>query len=86
MKLVISSQEVYGLFAMLQFLIILGLLKQASQELINYLMVYANIRFLLDRTDFIRRMNPINSLKKWLLNILVPYIEGSNKKKGKDKK
>ncbi len=49
-------------------------------------MVYANIRFLLDRTDFIRRMNPINSLKKWLLNILVPYIEGTNKKKGKDKK
>ena len=49
-------------------------------------MVYANIRFLLERTDFIRRMNPINSLKKWLLNILVPYIEGSNKKKGKDKK
>ena len=44
-------------------------------------MVYANIRFLLERTDFIRRMNPINSLKKWLLNILVPYIEGSNKKR-----
>ena len=28
-------------------------------------------------------MNPINSFKKWLLNILVPYIEGSKKKKGK---
>ncbi len=28
-------------------------------------------------------MNPINSFKKWLLNILVPYIEGSNKKKEK---
>ncbi len=28
-------------------------------------------------------MNPINSFKKWLLNILVPYIEGSKKKKEK---
>ena len=65
---------------MLQFLIRLGLLKPASQELINYLMGYANIRFLLERTDIIRRMNPINSLKKWLLNILVPYIEGTKKK------
>ena len=26
-------------------------------------------------------MNPINAFKKWLLNILVPYIEGTNKKK-----
>ena len=26
-------------------------------------------------------MNPINSLKKWLLNILVPFIEGDKKKK-----
>jgi len=26
-------------------------------------------------------MKPINSLKKWLLNILVPFIEGTNKKK-----
>jgi len=23
----------------------------------------------------------LNSFKKWLLNILVPYIEGTNKKK-----
>ena len=38
----------------LQFLIILDLLKQASQELINYLMVYANIKFLLERTDVMR--------------------------------
>jgi len=30
-------------------------------------------------------MNPINSFKKWLLNIFVPYIEGTNKKK-QDKK
>jgi len=30
-------------------------------------------------------MKPLNSFKKWLLNILVPYIEGTNKKK-KDKK
>jgi len=30
-------------------------------------------------------MKPLNSFKKWLLNILVPYIEG-NKKKNKDKK
>ena len=29
-------------------------------------------------------MKPLNSFKKWLLNILVPYIEGTNKKK-KDK-
>ena len=26
-------------------------------------------------------MNPINAFKKWLLNILGPYIEGTNKKK-----
>ena len=81
MRLVVLSQEASGLFAMLQFLIRLDLLKPESQELINYLMVYANIKFLLKRPDFIRRMNPINSLKKLLLNILVPYIEGSNKKK-----
>ncbi len=30
-------------------------------------------------------MKPLNSFKKWLLNILVPYIEGTNKKK-EDKK
>ncbi len=28
-------------------------------------------------------MNPIISFKKWLLNILVPYIEGTQKKKEK---
>jgi len=26
-------------------------------------------------------MNPINAFKKWLLNILVPYIEGTKKTK-----
>jgi len=26
-------------------------------------------------------MKPLSSFKKWLLNILVPYIEGANKKK-----
>jgi hypothetical protein len=30
-------------------------------------------------------MNPINYFKKWLLNILMPYIEGKSKKKAKDK-
>jgi len=30
-------------------------------------------------------MKQLNSFKKWLLNILVPYIEGTYKKK-KDKK
>jgi len=30
-------------------------------------------------------MKPLNSFKKWLLNILVPYIE-STKKKKEDKK
>jgi len=30
-------------------------------------------------------MKPLNAFKKWLLNILVPYIEGTNKKKD-DKK
>jgi len=30
-------------------------------------------------------MKLLNSFKKWLLNILVPYIEGTNKKK-EDKK
>tara|TARA_B100000575_G_scaffold223623_1_gene184075 strand:+ start:234 stop:335 length:102 start_codon:yes stop_codon:yes gene_type:complete len=27
------------------------------------------------------KMNPINFFKKWLLNILVPFIEGKKKKK-----
>ena len=26
-------------------------------------------------------MNPFNAFKKWLLNILMPYIEGTKKKK-----
>jgi len=26
-------------------------------------------------------MKPLSSFKKWLLNILVPYIEGTKKKK-----
>jgi len=26
-------------------------------------------------------MKTLNSFKKWLLNIFVPYIEGTNKKK-----
>ena len=30
-------------------------------------------------------MNPINSFKKLLINILKPYIEGTNKQKDKDK-
>ena len=30
-------------------------------------------------------MNPINSFKRWLLNILVPFIEGDNKRKESDK-
>jgi len=30
-------------------------------------------------------MKPLSSFKKWLLNILVPYIEGTYKKK-EDKK
>ena len=25
-------------------------------------------------------MNPINAFKKWLLNLLIPFIEGTNKK------
>jgi len=29
--------------------------------------------------------NPIDIFKRWLLDLLVPYIEGTNKKK-KDKK
>ena len=32
-----------------------------------------------------KKMNPIYSLKKWLLNILVPFIEGDKKKKEIDK-
>jgi len=31
-----------------------------------------------------KKMNPINSFKKWLLNILVPFIEGNNKRKESD--
>jgi len=30
-------------------------------------------------------MKPLSAFKKWLLNILLPYIEGTNKKK-EDKK
>jgi len=30
-------------------------------------------------------MKPLSAFKKWLLNILVPYFEGTNKKK-EDKK
>jgi len=30
-------------------------------------------------------MKPLSAFKEWLLNILVPYIEGTNKKK-EDKK
>jgi len=36
---------------------------------------------LLDKT----MKNPIDIFKRWLLELLVPYIEGNNKKK-KDKK
>jgi len=32
-----------------------------------------------------KKMNPINSVKRWLLNILVPFIEGDKKKKESDK-
>jgi len=28
-----------------------------------------------------KKMNPINSFKKWLLNILVPFIEGKKKRR-----
>ena len=31
-----------------------------------------------------KKMNPINSFKKWLLNLLVPFIEGNNKRKESD--
>jgi len=30
-------------------------------------------------------MNPLNSFKKWLLNLLVPYIEGKKKKEENEK-
>ena len=32
-----------------------------------------------------KKINPINYFKKWLLNILVPYIEGDKNRKEKDK-
>ena len=32
-----------------------------------------------------KKMNLINSFKRWILNILVPYIEGDKKKKESDK-
>jgi len=32
-----------------------------------------------------KKMNPINSFKRWLLDILVPFIEGDKKRKGSDK-
>lgn len=31
----------------------------------------------------VHEINPINSFKKWLLNKLVPYIEGTHKKDNK---
>jgi len=30
--------------------------------------------------------NPLKILKRWLLDLLVPYIEGTNKKKNDKKK
>ena len=48
-------------------------------------MGYANIKFLLERHDFIRRINPVNSLKKWLLNIIVPTLKLAIKKRGRIK-
>ena len=33
-----------------------------------------------------KKMNPINSFKRWLLNILVPFIEGDKKRKEKASK
>ena len=32
-----------------------------------------------------KKMNSINSFKRWLLNILVPFIEGNKKRKKSDK-
>lgn len=32
-----------------------------------------------------KKMSPINSFKKWLLNILVPFIEGNKRRKESDK-
>ena len=32
-----------------------------------------------------KKINPINSFKRWLLNILVPLIEGDKKRKQSDK-
>ena len=32
-----------------------------------------------------KKMNPINSFKRWLLNLLVPIIEGDKKRKESDK-
>ena len=32
-----------------------------------------------------KKMNPINSFKRWLLKILVPFIEGNKKRKKSDK-
>ena len=32
-----------------------------------------------------KEMNPINSFKRWLLNILVPFIEGQKKRKKSEK-
>ena len=32
-----------------------------------------------------KKMNLINSFKRWILNLLVPYIEGDKKKKESDK-
>ena len=31
-----------------------------------------------------KKMNPINSFKRWLLDILVPFIEGDKKRKESD--
>ena len=32
------------------------------------------------------KMNPINSFKRWLLDILVPFLEGDKKRKELDER
>ena len=51
MRLVILSQEAFGLFAMLPYLIELDQSRLVSKEHINYLMHFVNIKFLPPRPD-----------------------------------
>ena len=60
-----------------------------TEKLKELIAAWPNIEDLIKGRSLWRKdkliMNPFNSFKKWLLNILVPYIEVTQKNKGKNK-